>query len=95
LEVREGALPSNHWLVPYTRAFVGECLFAQGKFESAERLILPSAQQLEELRGPTDKYARLTLKRVHRMYQVWGKPEQAANYETKNVEKVEPPKTRD
>ncbi len=89
LEVREEALPSDHWLVPYTRAFVGECLLTQGKFEAAESLIVPSAQQMEELRGRDDKWTRLTVQHARRMYQAWGRPEQAEKYAADGVAVVE------
>jgi len=90
LEVREGALPPDHWLIPYTQAFLGECMFARGRFDSAEPLIVGSAQKLEELRGREDKYTQLTFRRARRMYEAWGRPQEASKYQIMSVNKVDP-----
>ncbi len=87
--MRVKALPADHWLVPYTRALVGECLFSQDKFEVAEPLIVPSAKQIEKLRGREDKYTWLTFRRAHRLYAEWGRPELAAEFAYNPVDQVE------
>jgi serine/threonine protein kinase len=81
LKSREKVQPGD-WITFNTRSQLGGCLLGQKKYAEAERLILEGYEGLKarEAKIPASGKSRLleAAERVVRLYEAWGKPEQAA-----------------
>jgi len=71
------------WLRYDARSTLGGVLSDQGKFGEAELLLLPSYEELagDPLTWPDRK--RDALQRIVRLYEAWGRPEQATDWRTR------------
>ncbi len=84
LAIREKILPDD-WSTFNTRSMIGACLLGESKYTEAEPLILSGYEGLKA-REPKipPPVARLRLAeaegRVVRLYQLWGKPDKAAEW---------------
>ncbi|MHC4416802.1 MAG: tetratricopeptide repeat protein [Planctomycetota bacterium] len=56
------------------------CLVDQEQYEEAEPLLLEAYHGLKQVGGEQDSGARAALKRLIELYEVWGRPEKAAEY---------------
>ena len=59
---------------------LGECLAAQSRFEEAETLLLESHAAINKAMGANDPRVQRAKTRLQKLYEAWGKPEQAAAY---------------
>jgi serine/threonine protein kinase/tetratricopeptide (TPR) repeat protein len=80
LSIRRDAFPSQHWRIAESEGCVGACLTALGRFAEAEPLLLASYRALDARFGTDDRRLRLAASRVARLYEAWGRPQQAARY---------------
>ncbi|MBL8114244.1 MAG: serine/threonine protein kinase [Acidobacteria bacterium] len=74
----EDAIP-----VAGTRSALGSVLVARRKFAEAESLLGQAWQVQEKPLGEKDRQSQKTLRALVELYRAWGKPEQAAAFETK------------
>jgi len=70
------------WLLWNTRSLLGEALTAQGKYADAEPVLVPAAEQIDPPERWRDRRAR-ALERVVRLYDAWGKPDDAAEWKAR------------
>lgn len=59
---------------------LGECLEAQNRYEEAETLLLESHAAMNKAMGANDPRVQSARLRLFKLYEAWGKPEQAAAY---------------
>lgn len=94
LTLRENIQP-DAWTTFETKSLLGEALLEQKKYAEAEPLLLSGYQGMKkhEDKIPAREKVRLTkaLQRLVRLYEAWGKPEEAARWR-KELETTEPPK---
>jgi tetratricopeptide (TPR) repeat protein len=83
LDILRKALPAGHWRLAATDSYLGACLAAQGRFPKAEPLVLSGYRTLEADRHAPPLMVSLALERVIRLYDGWGKPEEAARWRAK------------
>jgi serine/threonine-protein kinase len=60
---------------------IGECLIADGRYEDAEALLKECYEKCSQRGGPQHAWARESLGRLVKLYEAWGKPELAAEYQ--------------
>ena len=77
------AVPKGHWLIANTESLLGACLAAQGRHADAEPLLLGSYATLATTPGAPPQRVSEALDRIVSLYQVWGKPEKAAEWRAK------------
>jgi tetratricopeptide (TPR) repeat protein len=80
LEIGREALPENHWGPYGLQSLVGLSLVAQGRFEEAEPLVVESFLRLKDDRTVIPDVLEDAHKTVVRLYEDWGKPDEAARY---------------
>ncbi len=91
LEIRTRLLPGGNQLIGASEGALGECLTTQKRYAESEPLLQRSYTTMKNVQG---EHGPLTLEAVRRLaalYQAWGKPEEAARYQT-GVEQL--PRTR-
>ncbi len=71
------------WLAAETDSVLGECLTRQGKFEDAERLLLESYAVLQAERGASGPRTLDAVRRIIKLYHLWGKPDEGAQWRQK------------
>jgi hypothetical protein len=89
LNIRQRALPKHDWLIASAKSALGAALSGQGKCEEAEPLLLAAYEELR-LEPPPPAFAgrsRETLYRIVKLYEEWGKKDQAAQWRKKLDEK--------
>ncbi len=83
LRVREQTQPGD-WTTFYTRSLLGECLLGERKYDEAEALVLAGYEGMKTRESTIAKMSRPRLAeaalRVVRLYEAWGKPEEAAQW---------------
>jgi Fe-S oxidoreductase len=65
------------------RSRLGSCLGNLGRHAEAERLLLPSYEALAAKLGPKDSRTQETVTEIAKLYDRWGKPQQAASWREK------------
>lgn len=69
---------------PYTvsdiKAYIGECLTAQNRFEEAEPLLIESYDSMKPKQAPQSFRLKEAKHRLISLYERWNKPEMAARY---------------
>jgi hypothetical protein len=74
------SLPAGHPYASEAESVRGGCLVLAGRFAEAEPLLLGSHPVLEARMGERSLEARLAKQRIVRLYEAWGKPDQAAQH---------------
>jgi serine/threonine-protein kinase len=74
------ALPGGHPYIAETESVLGGCLSLAQRYGEAERLLLASYPILKAKTGERSLETRRALDRIVRLYEAWGKPDQAARY---------------
>ncbi len=64
----------------FRKSLLAVCLGSQGRFEEAEPLLLDSYTALRDERGLENDSTRQALERLTRLYEDWGRPEEAERY---------------
>jgi Flp pilus assembly protein TadD len=72
---------TDAWRVARTESALGACLVALKRFEDAEPLLLQSYSVLLAARGPGFCETLATRQRLSGLYEAWGKPEQAGEFQ--------------
>ncbi len=78
LEIGRQAFPGGHWRIDVTRSVLGDCWTRAERFSEAEPLLLESYRALQKRQGERSPATLKTLDRLVRLYQAWGRPEEAA-----------------
>jgi serine/threonine protein kinase len=78
LRLRTQTLPKGHYWIAVAQGALGECLARQKRFDEAEPLLVESYAVLDSSLGQRDPRTNEAKQRLRGLYQVWGKPEQAA-----------------
>jgi len=87
---RQKELPPDHWLLSQTESLLGEALAGQGRFGEAEVRLLAAYRALTQDPRVSTYYLRAARQRIVRLYEAWGKPDQAAAWSAE-VDPVRPP----
>lgn len=70
----------GHWRIANSESILGASLAAQGRFEEAEKLLLGSYPIVRDTTGESSKYTEDVLRRLVRLYEAWGRPDDAGRY---------------
>ncbi len=81
--IRRVGLPAGHWLTGYAESRLGAYLTSAGRFEEAEPLVQEGYRTIAAQRGDKDREAQRALAAIVDLYQAWGKPDQASEYEAR------------
>jgi hypothetical protein len=71
------------WGAATAESRLGGCLTAQGRFAEAEKLLLPAYRTLQCARGAPPPRRAEAVERIVRLYETWGKADQAAEWRLK------------
>jgi len=77
LAIRTKAVPLDSYLIPFTESALGECLTAQKRYAEAEPLLTDGYTGLIWKLGEKDVRTVEARQRLARLYDAWGKPDQA------------------
>ncbi|UCE61539.1 MAG: serine/threonine protein kinase [Phycisphaerales bacterium] len=80
LAMRQQALPQGHWLISDVMSRLGGAMTAGGKFAEAEPLLLAGYEGLNEKPWVAADHKRRATERIVRLYESWGKLEQASKW---------------
>ncbi len=80
VKLRTESLPKEHFWVAVANGALGECLMTQKRFAEAEPLLVESYVSLNSHLGNRDPRTTEASRRLVTLYDLWGKPSQAANY---------------
>jgi eukaryotic-like serine/threonine-protein kinase len=85
LDLRRQALPRDHWLIGQAESVLGSSLSAQARYAEAEPLLLDGYERMKA--APDTMPARMgqAADRIIRLYEAWGKPDQAAAWRTRQA----------
>jgi tetratricopeptide (TPR) repeat protein len=78
--LRRAALPSGDWRTAASESELGYCLGVQGRYAEAEPLLLAAYDALKDNPGRR-RETRRTLRRIVRLYEAWGRDEEAGRYQ--------------
>lgn len=81
VRIRKKVLPAGDFMIPYAESFLGECLTAQNRYAEAEPLLLESYKQLKAKLGKQHAKSVEARQRLARLYELWGRPDQAKDYQ--------------
>ena len=85
VKLRTESLPKEHFWVAVANDALGECLTTQHRFAEAEPLLVQNYDLLNSRLGKRDPRTADALRRLVTLYDVWGKPAQAAQYRTYSI----------
>jgi serine/threonine-protein kinase len=77
LTIRRKILPLDNFMIPYTESALGECLAAQKRYLEAEPLLTDGYNGLIWKLGEKDARTVEARHRMAKLYDDWGKPDQA------------------
>jgi tetratricopeptide (TPR) repeat protein len=80
VEIRVRDLPAGFWTIETARSSLGATLTALGRYAEAEPLVVPAYTELNRKLGRQARDSQSALERVVRLYEAWGKPEEAQSY---------------
>ena len=67
----------------WARSNLGECLTAMGRYSEAEAELQRASKGLAKAHGETHSKTRRALERLVALYEAWGKPDQAAEWQAR------------
>ena len=73
--------PKGHYATSQALSLLGGCLLDQARYAEAEPPLLEADADLRSRRGVEEKERRAVRERLVRLYQAWGKPQQAARFQ--------------
>jgi hypothetical protein len=79
IEARRTLNRKDNWALFDAESLLGDCLTLQGRFPEAEPLLLKSFDAMKANHAVPHR-VRAARERIVRLYQAWGKPEQAARW---------------
>jgi serine/threonine-protein kinase len=77
LAIRKKVLPPGDFMIPYAASALGESLTVQKRYAEAEPLLTDSYNDLKSKLGDQNKRTVEARQRLARLYEDWGKPDQA------------------
>lgn len=77
LAIRQKIVSPDNFMIPYTESALGDCLVAQKRYAEAEPILIDSYLGLIWKLGETDARTVEARRRVAKLYDDWGKPDQA------------------
>jgi tetratricopeptide (TPR) repeat protein len=80
LELRRQELAEGNWLIGSTESILGESLTMQGRFAEAEPLLRRGCGTMAKDPEAPDQNKREGVERLVKLYEAWGKLEQAAEF---------------
>jgi eukaryotic-like serine/threonine-protein kinase len=80
LRIRRKVLPPDNYQIPLSESLLGECLAIQKRFAEAEPLLTSGYNALKATMGAADQRVIEARQRLAKLYDDWGKPEQAAQF---------------
>ena len=80
LAIRTKILPPDSFLIPSAESALGECLTAQKRYAEAEPLLTDGYSGLVRKLGEKDHRVSESRARLVKLYELWEKPKQAAQY---------------
>jgi tetratricopeptide (TPR) repeat protein/predicted Ser/Thr protein kinase len=80
IELVDQVAPPGHWFRWTARGTYGDCLLAMERFDDAERVLLEAFTKLNDSLGHTHHRTRGIAKKLARLYEAWGRPEDSAKY---------------
>ena len=80
LAIRRRNYPAGHFLISSAESILGEHLAIAGKFDQAEPMLLASEKALVASRGESTQIVKDARGRIARMYEAWGKPDEATRW---------------
>ncbi len=80
VRVAKAILPPGNWYVAELQGEHGECLLRLRRYAQAEIPLLASYEVLKTVRGQQHAYTIEAVERLIRLYDGWGKPEEAARW---------------
>lgn len=80
LLVRRNTLGNEHWQTGTSMTNLGECILSLGKYAEAESLLVDGFRTVSNQFGNSDKRTKRAASTLAKLYQGWGKPDQAAKY---------------
>ncbi|MFM9995377.1 MAG: tetratricopeptide repeat protein [Phycisphaerales bacterium] len=80
LEAGRTAYPPGHWRIAELEAELGRCLVSAESYPEAEPLLLGAYARLRESLGERNARAERVTTQVVRLYEAWGRPEEAAKF---------------
>jgi serine/threonine-protein kinase len=81
--VRRAVFPEGHFLIASAESILGEHLILAKRYEEAERHLLAGEKGLVEARGESAPIVADARKRLVKLYEAWGKPDQAAQWKAR------------
>ncbi len=78
LERRRRILPASHRHIGVSLSSLSDLYIAKDEFETAERFAREANTHFETHQGPDHPYTVMSRSRFAKLYEAWGKPEQAA-----------------
>jgi tetratricopeptide (TPR) repeat protein len=81
LELRRQELEQDYWLIGSVESILGESLTMQQRFEEAEPLLRRGAGTMAKDPKAPDVNKREGIERLVKLYEAWGRPEQAAEFQ--------------
>jgi tetratricopeptide (TPR) repeat protein len=80
LERLEQTLPPDHPGIAAARGALGECLVIETRYAEAEPLLVESYKVFQTRVGSADPRTQSARVRLHKLYEAWGKPDEAQRY---------------
>lgn len=80
LAIRKKILRQGDVMIPVTESALGECLTARKRYAEAETLLLSGYAGMKSTLGEKDPRAVEGRQRLAKLYEAWGKADQAAQY---------------
>jgi hypothetical protein len=79
MEMLRREAPNHRWTAEAKR-LLGSCVGDVGRFAEAEELLIQSYEALRATGDSERRRAELALERLVRLYEAWGRPEEAVAY---------------
>ncbi|MHC4090081.1 MAG: tetratricopeptide repeat protein [Planctomycetota bacterium] len=83
LAIRRRGLPEGHWQTAEARAVLAGCLTGLRRYQGAEPLLLEAHSEMKDNPQASEIQKREALDRLAKLYEAWGRPEQAAAWRAK------------
>jgi serine/threonine protein kinase len=80
VSISKALLPRPNWYLARVRGEHGECLMKLGRSAQAELPLLASYEDLKTLFGDEHNYTMEATRRLVQLYEAWGKPAEAAEW---------------
>ena len=81
LAIGRSNFPDGHWRINFAETVLAENWIATGRYEEAEPLLRTGHQVVVAARGERSPVAKQTLRRLVRLYESWGRPDEAARFQ--------------